>query len=102
MRTFSKTATWSLIAFSVTAIIGWWLTGDPVKGGWIAIICRGIKIPAYYIHERMYSMWWPKVDIMTAPLHGFKRMAELVVEDYELESRRTEYMQTPTYVRPAW
>jgi uncharacterized membrane protein len=59
MRRFCKTATWSLLAFSVTTIIGYMLTGDWVKGGMIGILCRCIKIPAYYYHDSLYAKHWP-------------------------------------------
>lgn len=94
MRTFSKTATWSIIAFLVTMIIGWILTGDPIKGGWIACLCRAIKIPAYYYHERVYRKHWP-----TEATPAIVETTQGWQEDYELESRRTVAHQAPSYVQ---
>jgi uncharacterized membrane protein len=88
MRAFKKTMSWSFIAFVVTAIVGYFMTGDATKAGWIAVIARSIKFIAYYYHEK----WWaskPAPVVATAMIH----------EDYELESRRTLNMQQPMNVR---
>lgn len=52
-----KTITWSLTAFMITTAVGWWLTGDIMKGGAIGMLCRGIKIPVYYWHDLLWD-WW--------------------------------------------
>jgi uncharacterized membrane protein len=35
------------------------LTGDWIKGGTIGVLCRAIKIPAYYYHDSLYAKHWP-------------------------------------------
>jgi|APSaa5957512535_1039671.scaffolds.fasta_scaffold44637_3 uncharacterized membrane protein len=78
-RRFIKTMTWSLLAFSVTTLIGWALTGDPIKGGMIGLLCRAIKIPAYWWHDGMYAKHWPAGE------------PTAVVDDVPAEWRATEY-----------
>lgn len=59
MRRFWKTLTWSLLAFTVTTVVGYMMTGDWIKGGTIGLLCRGIKIPAYWYHDAIYAKHWP-------------------------------------------
>jgi uncharacterized membrane protein len=54
MQKMMKTITWNSIAFSITFIIGWIITGSIETGGIIGIVCRVLKIPSYWIHE---SIW---------------------------------------------
>lgn len=78
-----KTVSWSIIAFLVTAVVGWMLTGDWSKGGWIAFLCRAIKFPAYYYHEIVFD-WFAKPATVKAV-----ETTQHWHEDFELESRRT-------------
>jgi len=54
MQKIVKTITWNAIAFSITFIIGWIITGSIETGGAIGIVCRLLKVPSYWIHE---SIW---------------------------------------------
>lgn len=50
-----KTITWTLIAFSITTIVGYLLTGSLIKGGAIGVICRSIKVPFYWLHDHAWD-----------------------------------------------
>lgn len=81
-----KTITWSLTAFTVTMLVGWFATGDPLKGGMIAFVCRAIKIPAYFWHDGLYDRFYPVIpELCTVDADG---TSEGWHEDFELESRR--------------
>jgi len=54
-RKMLKTITWSATAFVITFAVGMVLTGDPVKGGAVAVLCRVLKFPAYWLHETLYE-----------------------------------------------
>ena len=54
MRKIIKTITWNTIAFSITFIVGWVITGSIETGGAIGIVCRLLKVPSYWAHE---SIW---------------------------------------------
>ena len=59
------TASWSLLAFAITTIIAYLMTGDIIKGGTIGLLCRGLKIPAYWFHDSLYARHWkdkPSLD----------------------------------------
>lgn len=58
MKRLSKTLTWSVIAFTITAIVGTLLTGDIVTGSIIGLWCRGIKLPAFWVHDMLYDRLW--------------------------------------------
>ena len=57
-----KTISWSIIAFSITAIVGWLITGSIIKGGVIGLIARLLKVPIYWLHETVYEKIKPKTD----------------------------------------
>lgn len=57
-----KTISWSIIAFSITAIVGWLITGSIIKGGAIGLIARLFKIPTYWLHETVYEKIKLKTD----------------------------------------
>jgi uncharacterized membrane protein len=53
-----KTVSWALLAFSITFIITFIITGSFLKGGVIALICRALKVPAFYLHD----LTWEKIN----------------------------------------
>jgi len=57
-RRLVKTLTWAVLAFSITTVTGWIVTGSFIKGLGIGGICRVIKLPAYYIHDLLYDRAW--------------------------------------------
>jgi uncharacterized membrane protein len=58
-RAWKKSLSWNVIAFSITTIICYLVTGKVETAGIIAIIERVIKIIAYTYHEK----FWEKVSI---------------------------------------
>ncbi len=58
----AKTATWTLIAFSITAGITFFVTGSFLKAGLVALVCRALKIPAFYYHDVMWDKIKNKVN----------------------------------------
>jgi len=56
-KRMAMTITWSLLAFIVTVVVGYALTGDLMKGGLIGVLCRAIKAPLYYAHDMLYAKW---------------------------------------------
>ena len=50
-----KAITWTLIALIVTTCVGRFITGSWETGSWISVICRTIKFPLYYYHDRGYD-----------------------------------------------
>ncbi len=68
-----KTATWTLIAFSITATATYCVTGSFVKAGVVALVCRAIKVPIYYFHDMLWD--WLRQ----------RRHLPIVVEDLEKE-----------------
>ena len=83
MRRLSKTLTWSMLAFMVTTIVGYLVTGDIIKGGMIGLICRGIKVPAFWLHDTAYALWWPTKAVVPCKVEP-----TTWAEDWELEGRR--------------
>ena len=57
-----KTATWTCLAFSITALTTYCVTGDFLKAGIVALICRAIKIPTYYFHDLAWDRHWQRRD----------------------------------------
>jgi uncharacterized membrane protein len=56
-KRMAMTITWSLLAFIVTVVVGYGMTGDLMKGGLIGVLCRVIKVPLYYGHDMLYAKW---------------------------------------------
>ena len=49
-----KTITWRILATLTTTIIAWIISGDPTTGLTIGGIEFFVKMPVYYIHERLW------------------------------------------------
>lgn len=72
-RRLLKTLSWSLIALSVTTGVGWISTGSLIKGGAIGLICRAIKIPAFWMHDAA----WDKAKVEDN-LHAIDGMSDVI------------------------
>ena len=79
-RQLTKTLSWSLLAFTVTTVVGYMMTGDWIKGGTIGLLCRAIKVPAYWWHDGLYAKHWPSVPDVPA-----------IVDDVPAEWKVSEY-----------
>ena len=53
-RHIAKTLTWRICATITTMCVAWWVTGDPTTGLAVGGIEFFIKMPIYYIHERIW------------------------------------------------
>ena len=53
-RHIAKTLTWRLTATITTMVIAWIVSGNPLIGLTIGGIEFFIKMPVYYIHERLW------------------------------------------------
>ena len=53
-RHVAKTITWRILATLTTTIIAWIISGDPTTGLAIGGIEFFVKMPVYYIHERLW------------------------------------------------
>lgn len=53
-RHLAKTFTWRALATLTTIIIAWLVSGDPFTGLAVGGIEFFIKMPVYYIHERIW------------------------------------------------
>jgi uncharacterized membrane protein len=53
-RHLAKTFTWRVLATLTTMIIAWIVSGDPSTGVVVGGIEFFIKMPVYYIHERIW------------------------------------------------
>jgi uncharacterized membrane protein len=53
-RHLAKTLTWRLTATLTTTMIAWWYTGSPTTGLTVGCIEFFIKMPIYYLHERLW------------------------------------------------
>ena len=53
-RHIAKTLTWRLTATITTMAIAWIVSGNPLMGITIGGIEFFIKMPVYYIHERLW------------------------------------------------
>tara|TARA_B110000196_G_C20788302_1_gene494382 strand:- start:236 stop:457 length:222 start_codon:yes stop_codon:yes gene_type:complete len=53
-RHLAKTLTWRVLATLTTMIIAWMVSGDPFTGVVVGGIEFFIKMPVYYIHERIW------------------------------------------------
>jgi len=58
MKRLAKTLTWALLAFCITTLIGFFVTGDVVKGATMGVLCRSIKLPFFYVHDLAYDKMW--------------------------------------------
>lgn len=50
-----KTITFAIMHFSVAFIVTWYLTGDIVVGGAVAMVEPAINTVAFYFHEKVWS-----------------------------------------------
>jgi uncharacterized membrane protein len=66
-KRMAMTITWSLLAFIVTVVVGYGMTGDLMKGGLIGVLCRVIKVPLYYGHDMLYAKWQETTETFTPP-----------------------------------
>ena len=53
-RHLAKTLTWRCTATLTTMLIAWLVSGDPLTGLTVGGIEFFIKMPVYYIHERVW------------------------------------------------
>lgn len=53
-RTLFKAISWRIVAFLITAIVTWIVTGQLTLAASIGLIDTAIKIGAYYFHERLW------------------------------------------------
>ena len=53
-RHLAKTLTWRVTATLTTMIIAWIVSGDPLTGLTVGGIEFFIKMPVYYLHERVW------------------------------------------------
>ena len=53
-RSLAKALSWRLLALIVTTVVAWKVTGDTTFAAAIGAIDTGIKIFAYYAHERAW------------------------------------------------
>ena len=53
-RHVAKTITWRILATLTTTIIAWIISSDPTTGLTIGGIEFFVKMPVYYIHERLW------------------------------------------------
>ena len=53
-RHLAKTITWRITATLTTMIIAWIVSGDPMTGLTVGGIEFFVKMPVYYLHERVW------------------------------------------------
>ena len=53
-RHLAKTLTWRCTATLTTMLIAWLVSGDPLTGLTVGGIEFFIKMPVYYLHERVW------------------------------------------------
>ncbi len=59
MKTSIKTTTFAITHFTVAFTVAWFLTGNFVIGGLIALVEPAINTVAYVIHEKL----WQHIDV---------------------------------------
>lgn len=80
MKRLAMTATWSVLAFAITTLIAYLMTGDIIKGGTIGLLCRGFKIPAYWFHDSLYAKHWRDKPLALEPVPDYEPHAILSAE----------------------
>ncbi len=54
-RTAAKTITWRAMMMVTNSTIGWWVTGDIVKGLKVGLLALVINSTLYVFHERFWN-----------------------------------------------
>ena len=57
-RSFVKSITYRIIAFTVLLAITWYATSDLFQTTFISVTFQTIQLVLYYVHERL----WAKID----------------------------------------
>ena len=60
-RTIAKTITWRAQMMVTNSVIGWIVTGDPMKGLAVGLMALVVNSTLYIIHERLWNRFdWAK------------------------------------------
>lgn len=54
-RTIAKTVTWRVWMMVTNSLIGWYVTGDPLKGLKVGLLALVINSILYILHERLWN-----------------------------------------------
>ncbi len=54
-KTLIKTLIYRLICTTETFLIAWWITGEIMIGGSLAVSLFFVKLITYYLHEMMWN-----------------------------------------------
>ncbi len=73
-RSIAKAMTWRLAGTLGTCLVGWWITGSLRIGVSIGLVDSGIKILAFYFHERAWHrVSWGFADPALSSAQGENR-----------------------------
>src|SRR5690625_2832764 len=92
-RSFAKSVTWRFVGAIDTAIISWFLTGDPMSGLHMGYADALSKILFFYIHERIWDRVWTK----TNPKKHTKFAEITGLEQKDTKKRRIHLIKAVTW-----
>lgn len=71
-----KTMTYASLHFTIAFTVAWWLTGDLLVGGLVALVEPAINSVAYFFHEKVWHRYQQR-KARTAHSHAPRHLMEV-------------------------